>query len=163
MKIDVIVDEKYKETEVKIYTSKRDEEVDSIIRKIEQASMEKKENIVINAYIDKVAYRVKISNVNRFYTELGSTYVSADGVTYKIKNKLYELEEKLKNTSFVRISKSEIINVDKILKIDMSFVGTIQVYFIDGSTTYVSRRFIKKVKRFLMEEKGSGKNEKSND
>lgn len=50
---------------------------------------------------------------------------------------------------FVRVSNSEIINLKKIKNFDLSLAGTICVKFLDGSTTYVSRRYVTKIKEIL--------------
>lgn len=158
MKIEVIINEKFSETRIKIYTKEKSQEIEQIVKRIQ--SLEKNESNIINGYKDRVLFRLKLGHINRFYTSLGTTYADVEQDTYKIKNKLYELEELLQDTSFIRISKSEIVNVDQIQKIDLSFSGTICVYFKDGSSTYASRRFVKKVKEFILNEKGDGENEK---
>lgn len=159
MKIEIITNEEFSETRIKIYTKEKNQEIEQIVKKIQ--SLKKDESNIINGYQDRVLFRLKLGNINRFYTQLGITYADVEQDTYKIKNKLYELEELLQNTSFIRISKSEIVNVDQIQKIDLSFSGTICVYFKDGSSTYASRRFVKKVKEFILKEKGCGENEKN--
>lgn len=159
MKIEVITGEEFSETIIRIYTKEKNQKIEQIIKKIQ--SLQKNESNIINGYQDRVLFRLKIQNINRFYTELGTTYADVNQDTYKVKNKLYELEELLKDTSFIRISKSEIVNVDQIQKIDLSFVGTICVYFKDGSCTYASRRFVKKVKEFILKERGCVENEKN--
>ncbi|HBT94924.1 MAG TPA: LytTR family transcriptional regulator [Coriobacteriia bacterium] len=68
---------------------------------------------------------------------------------YALKLRLYELEERLPDKQFVRISHSEIINLKKVRDFDLSFAGSIQVRFIDGSTTFVSRRYVAKIKHTL--------------
>lgn len=50
---------------------------------------------------------------------------------------------------FVRISNSEIINLKKVKNFDLSFVGTISVEMANGTTTYVSRRYVAKIKKLL--------------
>ena len=66
-----------------------------------------------------------------------------------IKRKLYELEENFKNTSFVRISNSEIVNFNKVKSLDVQGSLSIMLNFKSGEYTYVSRRYIKKIKDFL--------------
>ena len=50
---------------------------------------------------------------------------------------------------FLRISNSEIINFDKVKKINTKLLGTICINFKSGYQTYASRRYIKKIKEFL--------------
>ena len=66
-----------------------------------------------------------------------------------LKARLYELEERLAKKNFIRISNSEIVNFSKIKNFDLSLAGTITIIFKDGSKTYVSRRYVKKIKQFL--------------
>ena len=66
-----------------------------------------------------------------------------------IRLRLYEAEERLKPFRFVRISNSEIINLKKVGSFDLSFAGTICVTLTDGSKTYVSRRYVTKIKEVL--------------
>ena len=67
----------------------------------------------------------------------------------QIKSKLYELEEQLEGTNFIRISNSVIANVDKIKHLEMSFNGTLCIRFMNGDVEYSSRRYVKKIKEYL--------------
>ena len=60
-----------------------------------------------------------------------------------------QAEEKLSGRKFVRISNSEIINLNKTANFDLSFVGTIQVKLKNGDTTFVSRRYVSEIKKIL--------------
>ena len=62
---------------------------------------------------------------------------------------MYELEDRLDKNSFVRISNSEIINLKKVKGFDLSFTGTICVKMKNGRVTYVSRRYVSKIKQVL--------------
>ena len=62
---------------------------------------------------------------------------------------MYELEETLKNTSFIRISNSEIINFNEVENLDLGIIGTIIVNFKSGNKAYVSRRNVAKIKKYL--------------
>lgn len=66
-----------------------------------------------------------------------------------LRMRLYELEACLNEKEFVRISNSEIINLKKVKNFDISLGGVIRVKFIDGTTTYVSRRYVAKIKNVL--------------
>ncbi len=70
--------------------------------------------------------------------------------TYTVSRKLYELEQELGDRHLVRISKSEIVNIRKIQKLDMSIIGTIKIITKNGHETYVSRRNVSKIKEKFM-------------
>ncbi len=88
----------------------------------------------------------------RFYAESSKILAQNDAGVYIIPKKLYELEKELDATVFLRISKSEIINIHKIRRVDMNMVGTIKVIMVDGTETYTSRRNVTRLKKVL--EKG---------
>lgn len=70
-------------------------------------------------------------------------------VFFQIRKTLYQIEALLDEKQFVRISHSEIISLSKIVNFDLSFNGTICVNCIDGSKSYVSRRYVPKIKKIL--------------
>lgn len=63
--------------------------------------------------------------------------------------RLYEAEQRLDSRMFVRISNGEIINLKKVGGFDLSFAGTICVSLSNGTVTYVSRRYVSKIKQLL--------------
>ena len=73
---------------------------------------------------------------------------TADGV-YTVPLRLYELEERLDRQQFVRISHSEIVNLRQVTGLDLGLTGTIRMTLTGGVTTYVSRRYVKKIKEVL--------------
>ena len=70
-------------------------------------------------------------------------------VTFRLRMRLYQVEEKLTGRRFVRISNSEIINLNKTANFDLSFAGTIQVKLKNGDVTFVSRRYVSEIKKIL--------------
>ena len=91
----------------------------------------------------------------RFYTEnKGVSAQTKDGV-FETKLRLYELEELLDPQRFVRISNSEIVNFRRVTAVDLSMTGTICMTLEGGIRTYVSRRYVKKIKETL---KSKGRN-----
>ena len=85
----------------------------------------------------------------RVYANAGKVFAVTDKGEYITRLRLYEMEERLNSNQFVRISNSEIINFKKVKNFDLSFTGTICVEFMNGTTTYVSRRYISKIKTIL--------------
>ena len=88
-------------------------------------------------------------DIIRFYAAGGKTFASVSKKEYILRQRLYELEEQLTKHSFVRISNSEIINLKKVRNFDLSLSGTICVTLSDGTATYVSRRYVSKIKKVL--------------
>lgn len=89
----------------------------------------------------------------RFYTDgKGVAAQTAEGV-YMVGLRLYELEERLDRRRFVRISNSEIVNLDQVTALDLSLAGTIRMTLTGGIYAYVSRRYVKKIKETLQLER----------
>lgn len=88
-------------------------------------------------------------NLIRVYAAGGKVFAVTDSGEYTLRQRLYELESRLPPSQFVRISNSEIINLRKVDHFDLNFAGTICVKLSDGSTTYVSRRYVSKLKKRL--------------
>ena len=88
-------------------------------------------------------------DILRIYTENQRVMVQDAKGSYSTQEKLYELESRLDEGQFFRISKSEIVNLKKIRRLDMSITGTIKVILSDGTETYTSRRNVTKLKQIL--------------
>ncbi len=59
------------------------------------------------------------------------------------------MEERLDRKAFVRVSHSEIVNWKRVTALDLSLSGTIRVTLEGDVVTYVSRRYVKKIKEVL--------------
>ena len=68
---------------------------------------------------------------------------------YTARQRLYELEEELEGTRFVRVSHSEMVNLNKVTALDLSLTGTIKLTLEGDVAVYVSRRYVKKIKQVL--------------
>lgn len=88
-------------------------------------------------------------DILRIYTENQRVMVQDAKGIYNTPEKLYELEGRLEEGQFFRISKSEIVNLKKIKRLDLSVTGTIKVILSDGTETYTSRRNVTKLKQIL--------------
>ncbi len=85
----------------------------------------------------------------RFYADGKGVSGQTAGDIYAVRLRLYELEEKLDSTRFVRISNSEIVNLSRVTAVDLSLAGTICMT-LDGTVrAYVSRRHVKRIRETL--------------
>ncbi len=89
------------------------------------------------------------TKILRIWAEDDDVYARTENETFRLKNRLYEIESRLDPTSFVRISRSEIINLDQAESFDLSLMGTIEIRMKDGHRSYVARRNVKKLKEVL--------------
>ncbi|WP_102399359.1 LytTR family DNA-binding domain-containing protein [Haloimpatiens massiliensis] len=144
MKVDIQVDSKYEETKVVIYTSEITDEIQEVINSLKKAGKKH----ILGTKGEKI-YILNPQEISFFYSERGKVFAQTDNLYYEVKEKLYELEERLKGTSFVRISKSSIANVNKIKNLEMFFNGSMCVNFISGKQEYISRRYMKNVKEYF--------------
>ena len=144
MDIELKIDENIENEKIVIYAKKHTQEINDIINKI---SMENTDQII--GFIDSEVYILNIEDIWTFYTEQNKVYAKIHDKTYRIKHRIYELEEFLTGKAFIKISNSEIINIKYVESLDLGKAGTVIFKFKDGSTTYASRRSIKKIKEFL--------------
>lgn len=92
-----------------------------------------------------------VSDIILFYSEKKNNYCKTRNGIYKIKEKLYYLEEVLPKKEFIRISNSAIVNINKVKCFNTSIIGKMIVKFDDGSEETVSRRRTSEIMKFLNE------------
>ncbi len=100
-------------------------------------------------YRDREAVRVSRSMVLRFYAEDKGVLCQTGRGVFAARQRLYELEEALAGTRFVRVSNSEIVNLDRVTGLDLTLAGTIKMTLEGGTVCWVSRRYVKKIKQAL--------------
>lgn len=103
----------------------------------------------IPVWLGEQTRRLPQGDFLRFYTDGKGVSAQTADQTYSVRLRLYELEERLDPRRFVRISNSEIVNLDRVTAIDLSLTGTICMTLNGTVHTYVSRRYVKKIKETL--------------
>lgn len=144
MKVEVNIDKNCKETKIVIYTQDINDKIIKLIENLQNKEMEQ-----LNGFKNGEMYLLNQNNIETIYTEDGKVFARENGNIYLIKKRLYELEEILNPDKFVRISNSEIVNMKKVQKMNFKLSGTIILYFTNEEKTYVSRRYLKKIKEYL--------------
>ena len=144
MQVEVKIDETAYQPKVIIVTPKITEEVNALVQTLSEA-----EPKVIAGFHEDTVSILDEQDILRIYSANGRVYAVLPSGEYVLRLRLYEAEERLKPSRFVRISNSEIINLKKVRDFDLSFAGTICVTLTDGSKTYVSRRYVTKIKEVL--------------
>ena len=144
MKIKYIIGDKYTEPEVHLCVKEKNREATEAYEAIEKLF-----ELRIVGYRGQETELLVPTRIVRIYSENKKVFARTTGECYEVKERLYVLEEMLSEQKFVRISNSELVNVQQIEKLDMSYAGTIQVRMKNGDVTYVSRRFVRKIKEVL--------------
>ncbi len=75
-------------------------------------------------------------------------FLYAKKEVYSVKKKLYELEEELPS-SFLRSSKAQIVNLDKIERFAPAFSGRFQAWLDNGEKIIISRQYVPELKKKL--------------
>lgn len=144
MQVEVKIDDSCSEPRVIILTASITEEVNSLVQKLSENNPQ-----IISGSKNGRIEVLEQSNLFRIYAGNGRVFAATNNGEYILRLRLYEIEERLNPSQFVRISNSEIINLKKVKNFDLSFTGTICVELMNGTTTYVSRRYVQKIKKIL--------------
>lgn len=149
IKVRTNISKEFNDIEVDINAPEKNEEV----QRIENYLLnEKSKNIkTIIGMQDNKIFIINIDEILLFFSEGKTNYCKTLKETYRVKEKLYFLEEALEKNKFIRISNSTIVNVKNIKCFDVSLVGKMVIKLKDGSEEVVSRRRIPEIMKFLRE------------
>ena len=101
----------------------------------------------LTGYTEEDTVILKIGRIECICVEEGRTFaIYEDGVRYRLRGRLYEVEAKL-GSEFVRINKSALANWNRIRRFKASIAGAVDVEFKSGHVEYVSRRCFAELKR----------------
>lgn len=144
MQIEVKIDASCREPKLTIQTAEMTEEINQLLKMLSAEHSQ-----VILGIREQKFEVLEQKDMIRIYASGGRVYAVTQQGEYLLRLRLYELEERLDASRFVRISNSEIIQLQKAVSFDLGIAGTICVRLTNGTTTYVSRRYVSKIKRRL--------------
>ena len=144
MKVELKLQPGLEEAKIVIYAPEETEELRQLMEQLE-----KKDLSPIPALKGERTFLLPPETILRFFADGKGVCAQTAEDTYLVRLRLYELEERLDKKRFVRISNSEIVNLGKVRGFDLSFSGTIRVSLANGTSTYVSRRYVSKIKTTL--------------
>lgn len=144
MQIEIKIDKSRCEPRIIIETDQITDEIQEIISKLSNSSAR-----MLTGFRENTLEILNQQEILRIYAQSGKVLAATTSGEYILRFRLYELEQRLDPTCFVRISNSEIINLKKVKGFDLNLAGSIRVTLTDGSVTYVSRRYISKIKQLL--------------
>lgn len=144
MKVLLDVDCKHEETSVTIHCNEMDDSINDILAFLN----ERKSEFIVGRNGEQ-QHILKPNHVHHFHTEGETVIATTSDGAFKVKEKLYELEETLPSTKFIRLSKSVIANLHEISYFEPSFNGTLAVHFKSGGKEYASRHYVGRMKEVL--------------
>ena len=144
MKLLFDIQEQYREIEIHICSDQRSKEALGLRDLLEGLLFTK-----LTVYRNQETKSVSSYEIVRIYSENKKVYVRTKEESFEVRDRLYVLEDVLREKGFVRISNSEIVNISQIEKLDMSYAGTIKMYMKNGDETFVSRRYVSQIKEVL--------------
>ncbi len=144
MQVEIQLDAACTEPQVIIRTAQVDDAVQALAKRISDTPPQ-----LLTGSRDGTIEILNPSELIRIFADGGKTVAVTENGMYDLRLRLYEAEERLPHSSFVRISKSEIVNLHKVKSFDLSFTGTICIRFLNDTVTYVSRRYVREIKQIL--------------
>ncbi|QTE67687.1 LytTR family transcriptional regulator DNA-binding domain-containing protein [Clostridiales bacterium] len=144
MQVEIKIDSTVREPKVIVLTDRMTDEVNEIVRKISET-----EPAMLAGFREDTVTVLDPEEIYRIYAANGKVFAVTGKAEYTLRMRLYEVEERFRRSSFVRISNSEIVNLKAVRSFDLSLAGTIRVALKNGETAYVSRRYVGKIKEAL--------------
>lgn len=98
---------------------------------------------------DDRMYEIAVSDI--FYIESvdNKTFIYCKNREYETKQKLYELEEMLRDKHFLRVSKSVLLNLMKVSSIKPALNSRFTAVLFSGEQVIISRKYVPELKKAL--------------
>ena len=142
MKFEIKIDADVKEPYAVIHTSSITDEVQKLI-----SNFEVQENIITVNDNDRIIV-LQPSDIYLVRTEQSEVILYCKNKKYSSKKRLYEIGAQLGN-GFMQISKSAFINLKQIDCVEPFFNGTMNLKLKNGSSEYISRKYLPEFKKYL--------------
>lgn len=104
------------------------------VRRSEDAVVGKKNNLMHKVKLDRIFY---------FEAQEKHIYAVTKNGAYEVNQRLFEIEEKVSVHRFMRISKSIIVNLDKVIGVKVEEDRTLRAFFSKTQSVRVTRSYIK--------------------
>lgn len=146
MKVELILDPSARQTEVQIRAPQMSESIQKLCEMLETMDSEP---FILSGQRNEKLEIIPPESIIRIYARDGAVYAQTEKGSYRLRQRLYELEDRLNSKDFIRISSSEILALQAVTSFDLSLSGTICVELINGQKSYVSRRYVGTLKKRL--------------
>lgn len=131
------------ETEITIICKEKDEKIDKLVETISTYFI----NVIGKK--DGENYRLNLEDIYYFEAVENRVFAYVEKDVYEVNYKILELEELLKNTSFLRVSRVIVLNILKIEKVSTLVNGRILAILSNKEKMIISRAYAKEFKNKL--------------
>jgi len=147
MKVDIKINPELTEITHVIHTPKMTPEILDLIELLESTGDSKNE-LLVGKKDDKF-FVIDPEEVDIIRTEDGEVVVyNNKAKAYVITKPLHKIHEQLPS-NFIRISKSAIVNINRVDNLSNSFSRTMHIVMKNGITDYISRSYLGDIKKRL--------------
>lgn len=143
MKIYLTINSELEETEVHIHAKEYNKQIERLMKQLQTSQM-----TMLDGYFQQDIHMLKISDIYSIYAEGAKVFLQTEEQEFETKRKLYELEAQFAKV-FVRVSKSTLVNINKITSIQMGTIGTTELILENDVSVHVSRKYLKELKQHL--------------
>ena len=98
---------------------------------------------------DGVNFFIGLSDILYFETTDNRMFFYTENDFYETTLRLYEIEERFSETSFIRVSKSFIVNLSKVGNIRSETNGRLVAELVNGEKIVISRQYVPLIKKKL--------------
>lgn len=103
----------------------------------------------LTGIIEGKQYEIPVIDVYYIEAVDNKVFLYCSKQVYETKQKLYELEEILKEKYFLRVSKSLLLNLMKVKSIKPAFNGRFTAILQSGEEIMISRKYVPELKKAL--------------
>lgn len=144
MNVEICIDENCSQPRMVIYTREITPEIAELVTRLSDM-----QPAYVIGYQDDKLEILPPETILRVYADQQKVFAQTESGIFTLRHRLYEVEEMIRQPYFIRISNSEIVNFKKVRQLDLSLAGTICLYFYSGQKSFVSRRYMQKIKAYL--------------
>jgi DNA-binding LytR/AlgR family response regulator len=128
---------------VEIHCHKVSDEVKEIIAFVKSRQGQ------LTGSMDDMQFEIPLGDI--FYIESvdNKTFAYTQSEVYELRQKLYEVEDLLREKHFLRTSKSTLLNLMKISAIKPALNGRFTAVLFSGEETVISRKYVPDLKKAL--------------
>ena len=141
----IIIDEKVKNNEIEVII--KGSKDDDRVKNIYQTLLYYDQTIV--GKINDKHIQIPLNHIYYFDTVEDKTFAYTKDQIYDINHRLYQLEDILTNTPFLRVNKNTIINIKKIKSFHSTMNGRMEGKLLNKERVKISRRYVKDLKAKL--------------